>query len=194
VPFYTGVGCAISDDGGRTFARVSEGPILAADGVDPFFTTSPWVRNENGLWRMWYSSCVRWEAASPTPHHVYHVRYAESDDGIVWRRDGRVAVDFVSPDEYAIARPCVVKDGDLYRMWYSHRGERYRIGYAESTDGLRWRRRDDLLGLDPSSEPWESEMVEYPFVFDHDGRRWLLYNGNGYGATGIAHAVLEDGS
>ena len=29
-------------------------------------------------------------------------------------------------------------------------------------------------------------MVEYPFVFDHEGARYMLYNGNGYGETGSA--------
>ena len=34
-------------------------------------------------------------------------------------------------------------------------------------------------------------MIEYPFVFDHDGSRYMLYNGNGYGKTGFGLAVLE---
>ena len=29
-------------------------------------------------------------------------------------------------------------------------------------------------------------------MFDYDGRRWMLYNGNGYGETGIGLAVLEE--
>jgi hypothetical protein len=33
-------------------------------------------------------------------------------------------------------------------------------------------------------------MIEYPFVFDHQGRRYLLYNGNDYGKTGVGLAVL----
>ena len=35
-------------------------------------------------------------------------------------------------------------------------------------------------------------MQAYPFVFDHAGQRHLLYNGDGFGATGIGHAVLGD--
>ncbi len=34
-------------------------------------------------------------------------------------------------------------------------------------------------------------MIEYPFVFDHAGERYMLYNGNGYGASGIGLAVWE---
>ena len=28
---------------------------------------------------------------------------------------------------------------------------------------------------------WDSEMIAYPFVFDHKGNRYMLYNGNSYG-------------
>jgi hypothetical protein len=69
-------------------------------------------------------------------------------------------------------------------MWYSYRGKNYRIGYAESDDGLNWKRKDEDAGIDVS------EMIEYPFVFDHKGGRYMLYNGNGYGKTGIGLAVL----
>ena len=34
-------------------------------------------------------------------------------------------------------------------------------------------------------------MVEYPVVFDFRGARHMLYNGNGYGRTGIGHAEYE---
>ncbi len=38
---------------------------------------------------------------------------------------------------------------------------------------------------------WDSEMIDYPFDFDHKGHRYMLYNGNGYGKTGFWLAVLE---
>jgi hypothetical protein len=34
-------------------------------------------------------------------------------------------------------------------------------------------------------------MIEYPFVFDHKGQRYMLYNGNDYGKTGFGLAILE---
>jgi hypothetical protein len=81
--------------------------------------SSPWVLCDEGRWRMWYVSNLGWrpQPAGP-PQYVVHVKYAESADGIVWDRDGHVCIDFASPDEYAISRPCVLKDANLYRMWY----------------------------------------------------------------------------
>ena len=64
------------------------------------------------------------------------------------------------------------------------------IAVADSDDGLTWSRRESL-GLTAGPEPWESEMVEYPCVFDWNGRRYMLYNGNDYGRSGVGLAVLD---
>jgi hypothetical protein len=189
VPFYTFIGCAAGTDEG--FERVSEAPVVERGPHDPYLATSPWVLVEDGRWRLWYASGVRWEARNDGPKHFYNIRYAESEDGISWHRDGRVCIDFLQ-GEHALARPCVVRTREGYRMWYSRRGDAYRIGYAESADGLAWERRDADAGIDVSPEGWDSEMIEYPCVFEHNGRWFMLYNGNGYGATGIGLAVLDD--
>lgn len=190
VPFYFYIGLAIFDERG-TLTRVSPGPVLERSAVDPYLTASPCVLVENGVWRMWYVSGQRWEMIDGTPRHYYHIRYAESSDGVSWRRTGRVCIDFASPDEYAIARPSVVRGANGYHMWYCCRGRAYRIGYAESADGLTWVRRDEQGGLSPSSSGWDSEMTAYPYVFDRGGRRHMLYNGNAYGRTGFGVAVWE---
>ena len=120
------------------------------------------------------------------------IKYAESDDGIHWKREGVIAVGLEAAGEYAIARPCVVKDGSLYRMWYSHRGPAYRIGYAESGDGVSWRRMDESVGIEPSAQGWDSQSIQYAFVFRHRGRLHMLYNGNDYGRTGFGLAVCGE--
>lgn len=189
VPFYLAIGLAVSDDGGRTFEKVSPAPVLGRHRVDPFLCASPSILVEGGVWRMWYISAVRWEERPEGPRHHYLVKYAESRDGIDWDRDGRVAVGFQSGEEYAIGRPHVIREDGLYRMWYCVRGDRYRIGYAESPDGLDWTRRDDLAGIEPPAAGWDSGMQAYPMVFRDGAREVMLYNGNGYGATGFGCAV-----
>lgn len=190
VPFYLAAGLAISDDDGP-FRRLSQAPLLDRSPVDPYLTASPFVRIQNGRWQMWYVSGTRWRPMATGPHHYYNIRYAESDDGIVWRRDGRICLDYAAESEYAFGRPCVIGREGALRMWYSVRGDRYRIGYAESDDGLTWLRRDDVAGLGPAGDGWESEMVEYPWVFDANGHQYMLYNGNDYGRTGVGLAVWE---
>lgn len=192
VPFRNAIGLAISHDGGETFKRHSKGPILDRSIYDPTLVASACVLTDNNIWRMWYVSGLDWKQTKNGGQHRYHIKYAESKDGINWRRTGHVCIDFQDESEYAISRPCVIKENNLYKMWYSYRGDHYRIGYAESTDGIKWERKDDIGGLDVSEEGWDSEMVEYPFVFDHKGTRYMLYNGNGYGQTGIGYVVLNE--
>jgi predicted GH43/DUF377 family glycosyl hydrolase len=193
VPFRNSVGLAISEDAGRTFRRYSEAPIMDRGPHDPSFATNPCVLCEGDRWRMYYLSCFRWELEDGKPKHYYHIKYAESEDGIHWRRDGKVSIDFRSDAEYAISRPCTLREGSRYRMWFSYRGSElgptYRIGYAESEDGVSFQRKDGQVGIDISESGWDSEMIEYPFVFRHQDNLYMLYNGNGYGRTGFGLAV-----
>jgi len=52
-------------------------------------------------------------------------------------------------------------------------------------------RRDAAVGIAPSDSGWDAESVEYPYVFDHGGVRYMLYNGKRYGLTGFGLAILE---
>lgn len=190
VPFYYAVGVAVSDDGER-FEKISEAPVLDRNDVDPFLVASPCVLEDEGRYRMWYMSGVRWTMEEGRPKHYYHIRYAESNDGLNWRRDGHVCIDF-QPGEYAIARPSVVRDGDTYRMWFPYRGDKYKIGYAESRDGLTWARLDERVTFDPAQPAqWEDQMQCYPWIFDANGERFMAYNGNAYGLTGFGLGRLE---
>jgi predicted GH43/DUF377 family glycosyl hydrolase len=187
--FYSSIGLATGDGRGERFERASPAPIMARSRWDPCLVTSPCVRIESGRWRMWYVSGFRWTEDADGMHSYYHIKYAESADGIEWRRDGLVCIELAG-SERNIARPCVVNDDGRYRMWYSYdAGRGYRIGYAESEDGLRWTRRDDCAGISPSATGWDSEAQAYPWVFSHDGTRFLLYNGNAFGRTGFGLAV-----
>ena len=190
VPFYYAVGVAVSDDG-EHFKKVSQAPILDRNDVDPYLVASPYVLYDEGRYRMWYMSGVRWTMEDGKPKHYYHIRYAESTDGLDWKRDGRVCIDF-KPGEYAIARPSVVRDEGRYRMWFPYRGDRYKIGYAESSDGLTWERMDEQVTFVPA-EPaaLEDDMQCYPLILDADGERYMAYNGNGYGLTGFGLARLQ---
>jgi hypothetical protein len=67
------------------------------------------------------------------------------------------------------------------------------MGYAESVDGYKWERKDDLVGIHKSENPadFDYQMINYAHCYEHNGKKYLLYNGNGFGAAGFAYAVLE---
>jgi predicted GH43/DUF377 family glycosyl hydrolase len=190
--FYASIGLAISDDGGRSFFRVSPAPIVDRGEYDPCLVTSPNVLIEEGLWRMTYVSGSRWEQSSEGElQSRYHIKYAESQDGIHWKREGKVAIDLFAK-ETNIARPCVLKHGSYYRMWYCKAelpSISYRLGYAESIDFRNWVRMDASVGLDVSESGFDSEMICYPCVIAKNGSLYMFYNGNEYGRSGIGLAV-----
>ncbi len=189
VPWRNSIGLAVYNEQSAEYEKYGKAPLLDRNEVDPYSISYPFVMKDGSVYRMWYGSNLSWGKEQKDMAHV--IKYAESIDGISWKREGKIALDFKNDQEYAMSRPFVIKESGVYKMWYSYRGEAYRIGYAESSDGLQWSRKDELAGIDVSSEGWDSETVEYPFIFDHKGRRYMLYNGNAYGKTGFGLAVLE---
>jgi hypothetical protein len=188
-------GRAILDPGALELTREFAGPVLGRDKDNPLFAAATAFEVSDGKWRTWYNSGIRWEKAPSGWKHHYGIHYAESDDGIAWRSYPGMCLPFADEYEYAFGRPTVYREGDLLFMWYAHRATReistYRIGFASSRDGRQWSRDDALAGIDVSPEGWDSEMICYPYVIEHRGTFYMLYNGNGYGKTGFGVAVLE---
>ncbi len=192
-PWLNAIGLALEDPVTGSFEKLAPAPVLDRSAIDPFSISYPSVLHENGRWRMWYGSNLGWGAG---PYDMrYVIKVAESDDGLAWRATGVIALPLAA-GETALARAQVLPlEGGGYRMWYSRRGTAdapdYRMGYAESNDGLQWTRLDHLAGLDVSDSGWDSGMVCYPFVFSYEGCEYMLYNGDGYGRTGFGIAVRE---
>jgi hypothetical protein len=185
---FTGV--ATDDGGGAGFSKHSRTPILDRTDDDPFIRGAPFVIREGGGFRMWYASARRWVDDEHGLHYEVDIRHATSPDGLRWTADADPCVTPARDDEYAVGRPSVLLDDGLYRMWYSIRSfrEPYRIGYAESSDGIVWTRRDSEAGIERSADGWDSAMVCYSNVVQVDGRALMFYNGNRHGETGFGYA------
>lgn len=195
VPFRNALGLAISHDGGRSFEKYANGPILDRSVYDPCFVASCDVIDSDDKFLMYYLSCMKWDIRDGEKIHSYHIKLAESSDGIHWHRDGKVMIDFKSSLEYAISTPRVLKSDKVYHMWYSYRGSErssnYEIGLAHSKNLYDWIRNDENFELNSSRETWDKDMICYPFVFQYDDEFFMLYNGNGYGKSGIGLATWE---
>jgi hypothetical protein len=167
-------------------------PFLSLNAEDPISLSYPWVLSEPEGFKMWYGSTLSWEAGNGEMLHV--INHASSVDGHTWHRKG-LSVPYILGPAQAFSRPTVIREHSSsgYEMWFSYRGvgTKYRIGYASSETGESWELKLDQVGIDVSAEGWDSDMIEYPFVFNHRGLRYMLYAGNDYGKTGFGLAIWE---
>lgn len=201
VPYHNSIGLAVSEDGGESYQKYSAGPLFSPTPEEPYFAGTACVILDAGVWKNWYLSCTHWASVEGKMEPFYHIKYAESEDGIHWRRNAQVALDYKSEEEGGIVKASVIKEHGMYKMWYayrngknyrSNRANSYRIGYAESPDGIEWRRLDERVDLQLSSHGWDSEMLAYPHVIDHQKKRYMFYNGNGFGRSGFGYAEWQD--
>lgn len=192
------IGLAVSEDGGITFRRAFEGPVMDRTKDEPHLVVTPHVIVEDGTWKMWYSGGTEWKLVNGITEPQYLVKYAESKDGINWQRDNRVIIPYKHEFE-AIGRPVVVHENGIYKMWFSYRNidnyrtdkkKSYHIGYAESKDNFTWERKDEQAGIELSAAGWDSEMMAYPYIVDYKGSRYMFYNGNGFGRSGFGYALI----
>jgi predicted GH43/DUF377 family glycosyl hydrolase len=194
VRYFLFLGLAVSSDGGMTFERHSRVPVLERSDAEPLMRTGAHVHDTGGRWRMWYAGGDEWVEDHGKIVPSYPLRYLESGDGLSWGPSGSICLAPNRDQEIGFARPFVVEDGGRLRMWYSIRpvGTDYRLGYAESDDGLEWERRDDLVGIDVSDHGWDSEMIGLACLQQTKYGTYLFYNGNNFGETGFGAAVADE--
>jgi len=191
------LGLAESFDGGITWRRHGEEPILARGDPSSFDgggACVPMVLRADHRWMMWYTAAQ----VRPKGHVRIHLCLATSDDGLHWEKHAAnpvLAGDSGFGVEASVTSRCYVRhDRGVFRMWYSYARPHYRIQYAESLDGVHWERSRIEPVLGPSEEPaWDDQMVEYPEVQVFNGIFRLWFCGNGYGSVGYAEGVCDAG-
>lgn len=198
VPYRMSVGLARSLDGGLSFERMFEGPVVDRTPQEPYMTMAPNILIEDGRWTMWYGSGTGWVEVDGKFEPTYQIKLAHSDDGLSWRQTNHACIPKLDALE-ANTRPSVVRTSDGYEMWFCYRQSRdyrdgagsYRIGHATSADRCEWVRQADPEGLQPAGSGWNAVTMAYPSVVETDGRRIMFHNGDGFGQTGIGCAVQE---
>ena len=199
----TAIGLAISHDGGLTFQRVGDGPVLAQSLHEPCLVGDGFVQVVGGSFHMWYIFGTGWKRQSPdaAPDRTYKIGHATSPDGIQWRKEEsrQIIPDRLGADE-SQALPTVITIGSRHHMFFcyrqtfdfrANRDRGYRIGHAWSDDLLNWVRDDEKPQLEIPDGEWDSDMQCYPNVFECNGRVYMLYNGDQFGRHGFGLAVLE---
>jgi predicted GH43/DUF377 family glycosyl hydrolase len=194
-PYSIFSGLAISKNG-SDFTRFQNLPVLDRTNSELSLRSAPTVILEKGIFKMWYVADFGWknldnELFKNKLVPKYCIKYGTSDDGINWHINQKAVIE-PRKDEFGLGRPYMNITKNLYQLFYSVRRENisYRIGYAESMDGINWVRRDNEIGIDVSENGWDSEMVCYPAVIKVKNKTFMFYNGNKNGETGFGYAEL----
>lgn len=198
--WYTGqarghsyIGYAESDDG-ISFERKSDEPVLISE--FPFEGESvmnPCVLIEDGKYRMWYSAGETYE-----PNVIC---YAESDDGINWKKSRINPIMIKGEAKYEKDRigGCqVIKTDDMgYVMMY--------IGYkdidtacicaAKSDNGItNWVRSDKNPMIFPTCGSWDEDACYKPsFMWNEKEGKWMFwYNGRNDSDEFVGYAYFGE--
>ncbi|WP_369975146.1 hypothetical protein [Xanthomonas bundabergensis] len=188
--FLAFTGLAVSRDGGETFQRRQDTPLLDRAPGRSTIAAVHAARYEQGRWRLWYAVGDDWEHIDGTPFPRYHIRCAETGDLQAIPRQDTVCL-LPQGSEYRIGRPRVYRHDGGYLMYFT-RGNRdgaYFPGVARSDDGRHWRRCDDALGLALSPGGWDARTLCYPALIRHRDNLLMFYNGNDMGRDGFGVAV-----
>ena len=184
------------------FERVYKVPILDRCNDEPFGTGSCCVTRENNQWVMIYTSFLGWEKDNKKSQFhknkqpSYLLKIATSTDLVNWKRLNKKAVEFEG-DEHIIGKPMYLLDDNRKKaeLWFSVRGNAYRIGYASGKNIYNLKRvpmNEVVLSPPPVNDEWDFETQEYAFVTNVNSRKLVFYNGNEYGKTGLGYGEWID--
>lgn len=185
-------GLAESNDGGLTFTRIKNTPILERSHQELYFRGGPFAIKDNGKYRLWYVAGSSWIEINGKAMPVYTLNYQESSSPDQWQESGQICINIASENEFGFGRPYLFKHHGKYFLFYSVRDktEGYLIGYAESNDSYNWIRKDKEVGIHKSKEGFDSEMICYAAPIAVGDKVYMFYNGNDFGRDGFAYAEL----
>ena len=183
-------GLAISSNQGKNFKRYSNAPILKTNNKEPYsILTAPSVLEiKKNLYYMWYVSGIDWKNKD---YPKYNIKLAKSYNLKNWKQTGKVCIN-LKKSERAVARPFVIFENKKFKMWYCYEKKvgKYKIGYAESNNGIKWKRKDGSLKFIGPRNKYDKKMMAYPSILFFNKKKLMMYNGNEYGKYGINFAQL----
>lgn len=194
-PGWSKIGYAVSEDAIH-FRRVRKDPVLVPEAdFEKANVMNPCVIWDDKIckWRMWYAAGEQWE-----PNVLC---YAESEDGINWKKYGGNPI-FTKGEEGAWDCDRVggcdihrLPDGRWVMFYIGYSDiDTARIGYAFSDDGITgWKRYSGNPIVQPEPGKWNGDACYKPSVLpDPENNRWLLwYNGRKNHDEYVGISMLE---
>ncbi len=191
-PYSSLTGVAVSVDGGESFERVKETPLLERREGEMFIRTGAGIHKFGKIYRLYYASGNEWLDLNGKLVPKYSFKYIDADSPTSFDGEGTDLFPLEN-DEYGMTTPQIIETESGYGMIYSIRSvsDGYRLGYALSTDGIHFQRKDDVMDIIRPKDAFDTEMICYGKCYKHKNRMYLFYSGNHFGMDGIGWAEYE---
>ena len=179
------IGYATSTDG-INWVKYENNPVLEMGG--PGEWDNGWIDPSSVLFNgtdyfMYYNGTEgNWDAGM--------IGLATSSDGINWIKD-TVNNPVLGTGETGtwnseyVLDPCVIYENSVYKMWYSGMGWyenldewSWKLGYAESTDGINWTKRIDPIMEDGDYETWANDLDYACVIYENNNYIMWYWSAN----------------
>lgn len=209
------IGHAWSTDG-IVWNRSEANPVLESEFLwEGTYLIGCAVIKDDDLFKMWYGATSNPMSASTI------IGYATSSDGIIWTKHPTPVLELGPENEWddGIIQPStVIKEGDIYKMWYwagrpgfPFEQSMPQSGMATSTDGINWTKYNDPATTEAPfvfSDPvlthgpegvWDESRAINPMVIKNESGYEMCYVGLDWTdplpgiADQIGYAQSEDG-
>ena len=163
--------------------------FLDAKKLNEISLSYPAIIKKKSILDIFYGSTVEWESDKRDMIHIIKfLRYNLKSKKIFCKK---IAIHNKKNICEAMSRPTILDYKNILNLWFSYRNgkknSKYKIGYAFFKN-KKWKLDLNKNIIKKSKLGFDSEMVEYPYVFKHKKKLYMLYNGNSYGASGIGLA------
>ena len=185
IPFKNNIGIALYKNG--LFERFSKEALHIKNEKNPFGLGSCAIDKRDDGYLMWYTCFKKWNEDIGNYSPKYSINVAKSQDGLNWEKIGENI--FHKTNNDCECRPTFLRNNEKYEMWFSARGNDYKIYKSISSDGLIWEQERQDIKL--SDDGWDSKGMSYPYVFNHENNTYMIYSGNKYGKGGLGIAMRK---
>lgn len=156
---------------GINWKKPLDNPVLNSD-ADETEIMGPTIIKVNNLYHLWYFSLKN-------NNSTYFIRYAYSYDGLNWHKNpNKILFPTYSWELKGLVNPYVLYVDNKFKMWYGAWGNDglWRIGYAESYDGINWFKNENPLNILPNLQHVGNHSIKFI-----NNKYYLWYvTGNGF--------------
>jgi hypothetical protein len=193
VRYFLFTGMANSSDGGSSFSKASDVPVL--DRVrGNYQVRTGFIGKFGPIWKAWIAQSEGLVQVAGKLIPSYSLGYLESRDGIVWPSTAKLCFSQGENDVFGYGRSAIWVEGSRYHCMLSvRRRSGYVIEYSFSSDGIDWSEpaRSNFALLPQNTIPQQSETM-FPSIVMVSGTRYVFYNGDAFGKEGIRCATWRE--